>query len=739
MRNKNNYFRKITLIALVFFVHYHASAQHTIPVSVHIARTSSGSSPRATTTQVDAEIASLNAGYSHLGITFVKCGQNFIDENRLWDQFDDGDQAEKDWLDNFTDPNVVNYFITDLEGGGHGKAVFPYKQKDWIAVNYEEMGTSTVVHEMGHYLNLHHTYSGVDGSNPARSSSLTIANAEGPNGWKYGDYLIDTPLDPKERDDFNSSCSYVGNQKDANGDSFHPDGRNFMGKGHNYCRDRFSSGQDARILRSVNIDRYYLNCNNSGNTNLTCANSSSISNFPHNDSFNGGYSNSPWVQARYGDELNWEIAPNTDSNSTGPENAQNGQTFMHAEASFTYTSSDDLSLLSPCYDLSDKTSADVSFYYHMYGSGTGTLRLEVSTNNGSSWSSLFSKSGQQHSSGSSSWTNKVVSLDNYVGQSIQLRMRATLGTSSKSDIAIDNITVNASGGGSGSAPVAEFTPNSTTITTGQSVNFIDNSTNSPTSWSWSFPGGSPASSASKNPSVTYNTAGTYNVTLTATNTNGSDSETKTGYITVQAAPACTNVTLSLLLDDYPEEISWLIADASGTTVASGGTYANSPDRSTITEVKCLASGCYTFTINDSYGDGICCNYGPGSYTLTDQAGTVLVSGGTFGSSETKNFCVGGSSSRRASTVTLPNGIEEEHLNNRFTIYPTVTSNKLNVLLPESMHSSELQIISLSGKIYRRKIVTKQKFSLNVADLPKGFYILRTSDGKRTYTHKFIKK
>ena len=66
------------------------------------------------------------------------------------------------------------------------------------------------------------------------------------------------------------------------------------------------------------------------------------------------------------------------------------------------------------------------------------------------------------------------------------------------------------------------------------MSFTDASTNTPTSWSWSFPGGTPSSSTSQNPTITYNTAGTYAVTLTATNAFGSDPETKTGYITVNS-------------------------------------------------------------------------------------------------------------------------------------------------------------------------------------------------------------
>ncbi len=90
--------------------------------------------------------------------------------------------------------------------------------------------------------------------------------------------------------------------------------------------------------------------------------------------------------------------------------------------------------------------------------------------------------------------------------------------------------------GSGSSDentiVAAFSADSTSVTEGGTVNYTDLSSNSPTSWSWIFEGGTPSSSTSKNPSVTYNTAGTYTVSLTASNDDGNDTETKTNYINV---------------------------------------------------------------------------------------------------------------------------------------------------------------------------------------------------------------
>lgn len=83
-------------------------------------------------------------------------------------------------------------------------------------------------------------------------------------------------------------------------------------------------------------------------------------------------------------------------------------------------------------------------------------------------------------------------------------------------------------------PVAAFSGTPTSGYYPLTVAFTDASTNNPTSWSWTF--GDGGTSTLKNPSHTYTAAGTYTVVLTATNAYGSDSETKTGYITVTAPP-----------------------------------------------------------------------------------------------------------------------------------------------------------------------------------------------------------
>jgi len=93
-------------------------------------------------------------------------------------------------------------------------------------------------------------------------------------------------------------------------------------------------------------------------------------------------------------------------------------------------------------------------------------------------------------------------------------------------------------------PVANFSGNPTSGPAPLTVAFTDLSSGSPTSWSWTF--GDGGTSTAKSPSHVYNSASSYTVSLTATNAQGSDGETKTNYITVVQAQdyTCGSLTVN---------------------------------------------------------------------------------------------------------------------------------------------------------------------------------------------------
>jgi PKD repeat protein len=121
------------------------------------------------------------------------------------------------------------------------------------------------------------------------------------------------------------------------------------------------------------------------------------------------------------------------------------------------------------------------------------------------------------------------------------------------------------------APQTDFTGNTTaTCGTSLTVNFTDNSTNTPSSWSWSFPGGVPATSTLQHPTVTYSAAGQYSVSLTATNGSGSSALTRTNYIDLGSYPSTTTYTFETAITGAGVQLintdnatTWQQADVTG--------------------------------------------------------------------------------------------------------------------------------------------------------------------------------
>jgi gliding motility-associated-like protein len=147
--------------------------------------------------------------------------------------------------------------------------------------------------------------------------------------------------------------------------------------------------------------------------------------------------------------------------------------------------------------------------------------------------------------------------------------------------------------------VADFSANLLTICEGDCINFSDLSTLStnPT-WTWTFTGAVTASSNIQNPTnICYNTAGTYQVELTVTDDNGADTETKVGYITVNAAPNAGANAAQNLCNSTTLDLNTLIPGADpGTWVETTGTPSGqfTPGTGVLDGTGLPATNVYTF-------------------------------------------------------------------------------------------------------------------------------------------------
>jgi len=170
--------------------------------------------------------------------------------------------------------------------------------------------------------------------------------------------------------------------------------------------------------------------------------------------------------------------------------------------------------------------------------------------------------------------------------SYTVALKATNAQGNNTNTKTDYITVT-----SVTPPVANFSGTPTSGSAPLAVTFTDSSTNTPTSWSWNF--GDSNTSTVQSPSHTYSSNGTFTVALTATNAGGSNTCTKTGYITVSTvvapvanfsgAPTSGVAPLAVTFTDTstntPTSWSWTFGDSNTSTVqspshtySSAGTY-----------------------------------------------------------------------------------------------------------------------------------------------------------------------
>ena len=148
--------------------------------------------------------------------------------------------------------------------------------------------------------------------------------------------------------------------------------------------------------------------------------------------------NGGWTLGNAGPYWN-RISGGTGSTGTGPNGGSNNATptngnfYVYLETS---TGAGTAYLTGPGFTITG--AATLQFDYHMYGSNMGTLGVEVF--DGTSWTQVWSLSGQQQTSNAASWTTVSVPLTNYSGN-INIRFRGLRGSSYRSDMAVDNVSI----------------------------------------------------------------------------------------------------------------------------------------------------------------------------------------------------------------------------------------------------------------------------------------------------------
>ena len=150
-----------------------------------------------------------------------------------------------------------------------------------------------------------------------------------------------------------------------------------------------------------------------------------------------------WTQST-NDVFDWIInnGPTT-SQTTGPsDDITGGGNYMYTETSVPRAAGDSAILISPSIDISSLTSAEISFQCHMYGASMGTLRVDASSDGGTTFNTIWTKTGDQ----GDVWTEEIVQLTGFTTTAI-VKFVSTVGVDAGgtisywSDMAIDNFHV----------------------------------------------------------------------------------------------------------------------------------------------------------------------------------------------------------------------------------------------------------------------------------------------------------
>lgn len=189
--------------------------------------------------------------------------------------------------------------------------------------------------------------------------------------------------------------------------------------------------------------------------------------------------------------------------------------------------------------------------------------------------------------------------------------------------------------------------------------------------------------------------------------NKSYSSTSTSVRTAKRpSSGCKSLEITITTDKYGSETSWEVTNTSGTVVYSGNGYGANQ---TYTIDECIADGCYTFKIMDSYKDGMCCQYGNGSYQVK-LGGRVIASGGEFGEFESESFCTNTATTRVDESIEL-------------AIYPNPVAYGTNPVIQTSIESGMYKIVNFNGQVVQHGEVLSSTSSIDVQGLNRGNYIL----------------
>ena len=181
------------------------------------------------------------------------------------------------------------------------------------------------------------------------------------------------------------------------------------------------------------------------------------------------------------------------------------------------------------------------------------------------------------------------------------------------------------------------------------------------------------------------------------------------------------VVLLITQDEYGSDITWNLTSPGGEELYSGGPYQNGNNGEVIEVPFCLTNGCYTFTIEDEFGDGICCANGEGEYIIqtSDGSHVFVMNNGEYGDGNTDVFCLEAVA------------VEELGLSASVEVFPNPATDV--VTLRSSIDLDHVTIFDGMGRIINDRDLrhSGRIVRIDLSALSEGIYLMQiTADGQR---------
>ena len=186
----------------------------------------------------------------------------------------------------------------------------------------------------------------------------------------------------------------------------------------------------------------------------------------------------------------------------------------------------------------------------------------------------------------------------------------------------------------------------------------------------------------------------------------------------------TFANFHLLTDNFGSETSWIIRDASGAIFLSGGGYTDVNGGEQISESLCLYDSCFTFVLQDAYGDGFCCSFGNGSFYLEDNFGDTIASTTTFSSDSISfPFCLNTNSIETISE-------------NDFKLFPNPSDGQFTIETRLNQ-GFDLIVLDILGHEVLSRNVSSNSCVVDLSQQSKGIYFVLIKSESTSITRRLV--